>query len=65
MKEDLNILEQTAQNEYKYGFVTDIDTDVIPKGLNEAVIELISKKKERAGMDAPMALEGFRPLAQT
>ncbi|EDM36188.1 FeS assembly protein SufB [Pedobacter sp. BAL39] len=45
MKEDLNILEQTAQNEYKYGFVTDIDTDVIPKGLNESVIELISKKR--------------------
>lgn len=45
MNEDLNMLEQTALNDYKYGFVTDIDTDVIPKGLNEAVVELISKKK--------------------
>ncbi|PTS94054.1 Fe-S cluster assembly protein SufB [Pedobacter sp. HMWF019] len=45
MKEDLNLLEQAAQNDYKYGFVTNIDTDTIPKGLSEAVIELISKKK--------------------
>jgi Fe-S cluster assembly protein SufB len=45
MNEDLNMLEQTALNDYKYGFVTDIDTDIIPKGLNEAVVELISKKK--------------------
>jgi Fe-S cluster assembly protein SufB len=45
MNEDLNMLEQTALNDYKYGFVTDIDTDIIPKGLSEAVVELISKKK--------------------
>lgn len=45
MKEDLNLLEQTAHNDYKYGFVTNIDTDTIPKGLNETVIELISRKK--------------------
>nr|WP_199075380.1 Fe-S cluster assembly protein SufB [Pedobacter sp. ASV19] len=45
MKEDLNLLEQAAHNDYKYGFVTNIDTDTIPKGLSEAVIELISKKK--------------------
>ena len=30
---------------YKYGFVTDIENDQIPKGLNESVIEMISKKK--------------------
>ncbi|HWW38469.1 Fe-S cluster assembly protein SufB [Pedobacter sp.] len=45
MKEDINLLEQAAHNDYKYGFVTNIDTDTIPKGLSEAVIELISKKK--------------------
>lgn len=45
MKEELNTLEQTVQNEYKYGFVTDIDTDIVPKGINEAVIRLISSKK--------------------
>ena len=33
------------QDKYKYGFVTDIESDKIPKGLNEDIIKLISKKK--------------------
>ncbi|MFA6082891.1 Fe-S cluster assembly protein SufB [Mucilaginibacter sp.] len=45
MKDELNTLEQTVLNDYKYGFVTDIDTDTVPKGINEAVIRLISTKK--------------------
>lgn len=45
MKEKQETLEQAVLNEYKYGFVTDIDTDIIPKGLNEDVIKLISHKK--------------------
>ncbi|WP_316821163.1 Fe-S cluster assembly protein SufB [Pedobacter gandavensis] len=45
MNEDLDMLEQSALNDYKYGFVTNIDTDTIPKGLNEEIIALISKKK--------------------
>jgi Fe-S cluster assembly protein SufB len=45
MKEQQDSLEQTVLTEYKYGFVTDIDTDAIPKGLNEEVIRLISQKK--------------------
>jgi len=45
MKEELNTLEQTVLNDYKYGFVTDIDTDTAPKGINETVIRLISAKK--------------------
>lgn len=45
MKEKPDTLEQAALNEYKYGFVTDIDTDVIAKGLSEDTIHLISHKK--------------------
>jgi Fe-S cluster assembly protein SufB len=45
MKEKQETLEQAVLNEYKYGFVTDIDTDTIPKGLSEEVIRLISRKK--------------------
>ncbi|SMD18089.1 Fe-S cluster assembly protein SufB [Pedobacter nyackensis] len=45
MKDKQDSLEQAVLNDYKYGFVTDIDTDVIPKGLNEDVIRLISHKK--------------------
>lgn len=45
MKEQQDPLEQAVLTEYKYGFVTDIDTDAIPKGLNDEVIRLISQKK--------------------
>ena len=34
-----------TQEKYKYGFVTEIESEKIPKGLNEDVIRLISKKK--------------------
>ena len=39
---------QTVQEveKYKYGFVTDIDTDTAPKGLNEDIVRFISAKKE-------------------
>jgi Fe-S cluster assembly protein SufB len=40
------VLREVTQNEYKYGFHTDIETDTIPKGLNEDVVRLISAKKE-------------------
>lgn len=38
-------LNQWINQDYKHGFVTEIDTDTIPKGLNEDVIRLISQKK--------------------
>lgn len=39
------ILKEAANSDYKYGFVTDIDTHIIPKGLNEDVVRYISKEK--------------------
>ena len=45
MKEELDVLEETVSRDYKYGFVTDIETDVVSKGLNEDTIRLISAKK--------------------
>jgi Iron-regulated ABC transporter membrane component SufB len=39
------ILEDVTTGDYKYGFVTDIETEVIPIGLNEDVVRLISAKK--------------------
>src|SRR6266568_8391018 len=38
-------IEQLANQEYKYGFVTDIEADVAPPGLNEDIVRLISAKK--------------------
>lgn len=40
-----NIVDKVTQGEYKYGFVTDIETEIIPKGLNEDIVRLISEKK--------------------
>ncbi|MBS1736184.1 MAG: Fe-S cluster assembly protein SufB [Bacteroidetes bacterium] len=45
MAEELKMLEETVSKEYEYGFVTNIETDVINKGINEDVIHLISSKK--------------------
>ena len=39
-------IEELANREYKYGFVTDVDADTVPPGLNEDVIRLISAKKQ-------------------
>ncbi|MGH9385182.1 MAG: Fe-S cluster assembly protein SufB [Vicinamibacterales bacterium] len=39
-------IEDLANTEYKYGFVTDVEQDIAPKGLSEDTIRLISQKKE-------------------
>jgi Fe-S cluster assembly protein SufB len=45
MSTSTEVIEQLANTEYKYGFVTDVEQDIVPKGLNEDVIRLISEKK--------------------
>lgn len=40
-----NILHDITSNDYKYGFQTHIETEIIPPGLNEEVVRLISAKK--------------------
>jgi len=44
MSED-QILDEVTQSEYKYGFVTDIESDKAPNGINEDIIRMISSKK--------------------
>ena len=39
-------IEILANREYKYGFVTDVETDTVPAGLNEDIIRAISAKKQ-------------------
>ena len=41
-----NLVKDVVKEPYKYGFVTDIETEKIAKGLNEDIIRLISQKKE-------------------
>ena len=44
-EQDNKILSELTGSEYKYGFTTDVETEIIPKGLSEEVVRLISAKK--------------------
>ncbi|MCD8072248.1 MAG: Fe-S cluster assembly protein SufB [Alistipes sp.] len=54
------IIEEVTSQDYKYGFVTDIDTELIPKGLNEDVVRLISMKKGEPQWLTEQRLEAYR-----
>lgn len=54
------ILEEITTSEYKYGFVTDIETEVIPVGLNEDVVRLISAKKNEPEWMLDFRLKAYR-----
>jgi Fe-S cluster assembly protein SufB len=53
-------LRELTEQQYKYGFVTDIDEDRIPKGLSEDVIRLISRKKGEPGFLLDWRLKAYR-----
>lgn len=55
-----NTLQQLTNNDYKYGFVTDIEQETIPPGLNEEVIRIISSKKQEPDWLLAWRLEAFR-----
>jgi Fe-S cluster assembly protein SufB len=60
MAEKNEILEEHISSEYKYGFVTDIDTEFAPKGLNEDIVRFISKKKNEPEWMLEYRLKAFR-----
>src|SRR3954464_16059039 len=53
-------IEGFVKQEYKYGFVTDVETESAPPGLNEDIIRLISKKKGEPEWLLEWRLKGFR-----
>jgi Fe-S cluster assembly protein SufB len=53
-------LEDYTNSDYKYGFTSNIDTELIPKGLNEDTIRLISSKKEEPQWMLDWRLGAFR-----
>jgi Fe-S cluster assembly protein SufB len=55
-----NILEELTQSEYKYGFISDIEADSAPKGLNEDIVRFISAKKEEPEWLLEWRLKAFR-----
>lgn len=60
MENQDKLLSDITTKEYEYGFVTDIDTDVIPKGLNEDVVRLISAKKNEPEFMLEFRLKAYR-----
>lgn len=55
-----DILIEITENEYKYGFTTDIETDIIRKGLSEATVRLISQKKGEPEWLLDFRLKAYR-----
>src|SRR2546425_11370880 len=53
-------IEALANREYQFGFVTDIDADTLPPGLNEDVIRLISAKKHEPQFMLDWRLRAYR-----
>jgi Fe-S cluster assembly protein SufB len=53
-------VETLVNKEYKYGFVTDIESDVAPKGLSEDIVRLISAKKHEPEWLLEWRLKAFR-----
>jgi Fe-S cluster assembly protein SufB len=60
MPDQNQILEEHISSDYKYGFVSDIDTEFAPPGLNEDIIRFISKKKNEPEWLLEFRLKAFR-----
>ena len=56
----MSTAELLSKREYKYGFVTDIESDVIPRGLSEDTIRLIVEKKNEPGWMLEFRLKAYR-----
>ncbi len=59
-KDQDKILNNLTQGEYKYGWTTDIESDSLPKGLNEDIIRMISKKKNEPEFMLDFRLKAYR-----
>ena len=60
MQDSNSVLNEVTNGEYKYGFVTDIDTDVIHRGLDEETVRIISAKKHEPEWLLEFRLRAFR-----
>src|SRR5215469_15779476 len=53
-------IEEFVNKEYQYGFVTNVETETIPPGLNEDVVRLISQKKNEPKFLLEWRLKAYR-----
>lgn len=60
MSTETNTLEQLANQEYKWGFVTDIEADTAPRGLTEETVRFISSKKNEPAWLLEWRLKSYR-----
>ena len=60
MQDSTDILNEVTSGDYKYGFVTNIDTEVIHKGLDENTVRIISAKKNEPEWMLEFRLRAFR-----
>jgi Fe-S cluster assembly protein SufB len=64
MTKEADILDEITSSEYKYGFTTDIETDLAPVGLNEDTIRFISSKKKEPEWMLQWRLDAFKVWLQ-
>src|ERR1700726_118228 len=60
MSSNTDTIRELAQQEYKWGFVTDVNEDRAPKGLNEDIVRLISTKKNEPEFMLRWRLKAYR-----
>src|SRR5262249_36634774 len=61
MSTSTDVIQELAGREYKYGFVTDVEQEIVPRGLSEDVVRLISAKKQEPARLLEWRLKGYRP----
>ncbi|MBS1538709.1 MAG: Fe-S cluster assembly protein SufB [Bacteroidetes bacterium] len=60
METNMDILDEVVSRDYQYGFVSDIEQEITPKGLNEDVVRLISGKKNEPEWMLEWRLKAYR-----
>jgi Fe-S cluster assembly protein SufB len=60
MSTNVDTIRDLAQQDYKWGFITDIEEERVPKGLNEDIIRIISAKKKEPAFMLDWRLKAFR-----
>ena len=60
MNTTTNTMKDLVDQEYKYGFVTEIEADTVPRGLNEEIVRLISAKKNEPNFMLEWRLKAYR-----
>ncbi len=60
MAEEVDIIQKVTEQDYKYGFTTDIESDAAPKGLSEDIVRFISAKKKEPEWMLDLRLKAYR-----